>query len=108
LPAYLTALLITVCLEVAVVAAMAHWWRSLTLMPLVTACVALNLLTHPSANLLRMVFATPIFPLEVAVVLVEAVGYRVICQLPISKSFTISVLANSLSMLVGVIAFWRP
>ena len=105
---YLAALLITIGLEVAVVTALVYWQRSLALTSIVSACVALNLLTHPLANMLRMGFSVPILPIELVIVLVEAIGYRVICQLPISKSITLSVLANGLSMFVGIIAFWRP
>lgn len=105
---YSMALMMTIGLEVAVVAAVGHWHRTVALVPLVSTCFALNLLTHPLANLLRIAASVPILPLELVIVLVEAIGYRVICQLPIKKSLTISVLANSLSMLVGMIAYWSP
>jgi hypothetical protein len=100
---YLGILLLSIVLEFIVVIATRCWHRSLRQPPVLATCLFLNLLTHPLATIARTFFAVPILPLEMVVILVEAIGYRQIARLPRATSMCLSLLANVVSMLAGLI-----
>lgn len=67
------------------------------------AAAALNLLTHPMATGLTWLLGAPWLPVELAVVVAEAVGYRALTPLGQRRSIAIALTANALSALVGVL-----
>ncbi len=88
---WLLALALTVLIETAIALALGrrHRRRLLLDAPL------LNLLTQPLATAAYLHLDVSLLPLEIAVLLVEAVGYRIVTGLTWSRAFGTSFLCNA-------------
>lgn len=101
-PYYLT-LLLTIAIELAVVVLLRRCFRPLRDTPIVSACVCVNLLTHPIASMAYFMLTLPFLPVEGFVILAEAVAYRSIARLSWAWSAAIALSTNLASMSIGLI-----
>lgn len=97
---YLPLLALTIAIELAVVAPLAPRPRRDAL----RACVALNVCTHPFASLLLVATGGASFGAsELAVALLEGLGYTRLAGVSPRRAFVIALAANVLSLLGGVL-----
>jgi len=95
---YLPSLLLTLAVECALVAAAAP--RPLR-KAAVTACLALNLFTHPLATLLSWYWVPGLVELELLVFFVEWLGYALLLRLHVASALRYALLPNLLSAVLG-------
>lgn len=102
---YLGTLLLTIAIELVVVFSVGIWrksWRGS--IPAFTCC-SLNLVTHPLANIAHFALGVPLAPIELTVILLEALGYWRIARISPGDSLVLSLVANVLSMMFGFLLF---
>ena len=96
---YLAQLGATLALEVPLAGAVApRGLRRRTM----AAAVALNLCTHAAASAAAWFLGLDWFALEVAVVVLEAIGYRTLVTLSLARALGLSVCANLLSAAAAI------
>lgn len=100
LQSYLPLLLLTLAIELLVVSALAPRRRR---REAVTVAAALNLLTHPAATLLGCWWFVDLLSLEVLALLVEWLGYMRLLRVGPVVALRLSLPANALSGLVGLL-----
>jgi len=100
LVAYLPTLLLTLLLEAAVVAAIARRGERALV---VRVCLALNLLTHPLATLLRWQWQPEVLATEALVVFCEWLGYAQILRCTLPRALWFATAANAVSWFAGVV-----
>ncbi len=96
---YLPLLLLTLAVELAVVAAAAP--RSMRGRAL-AACLALNLFTHPTATLVSWWWSSDFIALELLVFFVEWLGYSLLLAVRAVPALRYAFLPNLCSALAGV------
>ena len=101
---YLVTLLLTIGIELAIVLFVRQFSSALKDQPILIACLCMNLLTHPLATLAYFALSLPFLPVEILVVVAEAVAYRYVGRIPWHWSIALAVLANGASMSVGLVA----
>lgn len=102
---YLVTLVLTIGIELAIVAAIRLFVPQLRKTPSLSTCLCLNLLTHPLASTVYLLYSFPFLIVELAVVVAELIGYRYVGGIPVKWSFTLALLSNVASLLVGCVAF---
>ena len=98
--AYLVRLLATLALELPIAAGLAGAGRR---RDACLAALALNLLTHPLATALAWRAPHGWLPIELALTLVEALGYRVLAGLSTPRAVVVALLANLASAALGLL-----
>ncbi len=101
LGAPLAALGLTIVVEGAVVALV----QRRDLRRILLAAILVNCCTEPVASALYQYDLAPWLAIEIAVLLVEIVLYRLLLSLGWARAALISLLANAASALVGVLVF---
>lgn len=101
---YLLALVLTIGMELAIVAVVRRFVPILREKPSLSTCVCINLVTHPLATLACLGISLPIFTVELAVIIAESIGYRYVGGIPAKWSISLALLSNVASMLAGVLA----
>lgn len=96
---YLPLLLLTLAIESALVAAVA---RRGSRRSAVSACLALNLLTHPMATLFAWRWQVDVLALELLVFLFEWLGYAQLMRLRLVPALRYAFLPNLTTAIVGV------
>lgn len=98
---YLLALALTIGIELAIVAVVRQIVPKLRENPLLSTCVCINLLTHPLATFVYLGTSLSIFPVELAVIVAESIGYRFVGGIPAKSSISLALLTNVASMSAG-------
>jgi hypothetical protein len=102
---YLITLVLTIGIELAIVAVARQFVPKLRATPALSTCVCINLLTHPLATLAHLGLSLPFLPVELAVIVAESVGYRYVGGIPVKWSVLLALLTNIASMITGLLAF---
>ena len=102
---YLITFLLTIGNELGVVAVIRRLVPSLRETPVLSACLCINLLTHPLASVMFVGKFAPFGVVESAVILAEASGYRCVSRAPWRWSIVLAGSANGLSMTAGLLVF---
>lgn len=102
---YLVTLVLTIGIELAIVAVVRQFAPKLRESPTRSTCVCINLLTHPLATLAHLVLSLPFLPVEMAVIFAEFIGYRYVGGIPVKWSISLALLTNTASMIVGFLTF---
>lgn len=100
---YFVTLALTIAIEFTLVVLARRWVPTLRATPVLSTCICLNLLTHPLASLACLGFSLPLFPVEMAVIIAEAVGYRMVGGVPAKSSIPLAIVANVASLIVGLV-----
>ncbi len=98
---YLLALVLTIGIELAIVAVVRQCVPKLRAKPTLSTCVCINLLTHPLAALASLGVSAPILFAELAVIVAESLGYRYVGGIPAKWSIALALLTNVASMIAG-------
>ena len=102
---YLVTIVLTIGIELAIVAVARQFVPKLRDRPTLSTCVCINLLTHPLATLAYLGLSLPILPVELAVIVAESIGYRYVGGIPAKWSISLALLTNVASMIVGFLTF---
>ena len=107
---YLQTLLLTIGVELSIVALLCRFKPNLKTDALLPTCVCINLLTHPFASLSHHWLEVPFIVVELAVLALEAVLYwlvlyRVVVRMSWRPSITLACASNLISMTVGLAFF---
>lgn len=101
---YLFALGLTIGIELLIAAVIRAFAPKLRAQPTLSTCLCVNLLTHPLAGLAHLGLSLSIPPIELAVIVAEAIAYRQVAGLPVKWSISLSLLTNVASMSVGLLS----
>ncbi len=99
---YAFALAATIGIELALVAVLRCFVPQLREHPTLITCACLNLITHPVASFFHLQLSFRLDFVELSVILVEAIGYRIVADVPLKWSVALAVVTNVVSMLHGV------
>lgn len=99
---FFAALAVTICIEGLIVVIMRGFSQTLRARPTLWTCVFLNLLTHPLAVLATLTIPIPMLMIELVVMITELLGYRNVAGIPTKTATGLSLLTNTVSMVIGI------
>ena len=102
---YLVTLVLTLGIELAIVAVARQFAPKLREIPTLSTCVSINLLTHPLATLAHLGLSVPFLPVELAVIFAESIGYRCVGEIAGKWSISLALMTNVASLIVGFLTF---
>ncbi|MEM1067322.1 MAG: hypothetical protein AAGG48_07300 [Planctomycetota bacterium] len=102
---YLQTLLLTLGIELVVIAIVTRCLSVKNAQAVLSTCVCINLLTHPLAFLTYHWIGVPFVALELAVFVIEFCAYRFIARASLMDAFALSATSNLVSLLAGLILF---